>query len=322
MEVVKIRNVITRKVESMNLKEEIIIAISDVHLGYRDRENQDIFCNKESFNVFLRQIRDNALCNRLVICGDFLDMWRRDLAGVVLENADILNFLRDLKRSHNIEVNFVVGNHDYYLRRFKEEDFAYDFTFDQGLKLIDSRDKNVEYWFLHGDEFDFIQNEFFYDPLCLGDDNLGQLADLGWKLYLQTLGWFQRLIAFILGKKKDFNLVLLSAEERYKTNIITRTAGQPANLSIRVSSLTPDDFQLTEKNAYHFATEQEKLKFLVFGHTHKPFIHTGSNFNLVNTRSWVNHPQSPESNTYVRIHNQQATLCSFANQRQKEYSIH
>ena len=79
----EVKKIGARKISVNNLKDEKIIAVSDVHLGYNE-------CNKNEFNSFINNIDENN-CNRLVICGDFLDMWRRETVGVVLENIDKLN---------------------------------------------------------------------------------------------------------------------------------------------------------------------------------------------------------------------------------------
>ncbi|MGP8331891.1 MAG: metallophosphoesterase, partial [Methanosarcinaceae archaeon] len=67
-----------------------IIVVSDVHLGYKN-------CNKKDFNDFLDELNKRNDLNNIVICGDFIDMWRRDLVGVMLENADIFVKLDNLQ---------------------------------------------------------------------------------------------------------------------------------------------------------------------------------------------------------------------------------
>ncbi|UCG04087.1 MAG: UDP-2,3-diacylglucosamine diphosphatase [Candidatus Heimdallarchaeota archaeon] len=285
-----------------NLKDEKIIAVSDVHLGYSA-------CNKEDFDEFINGLRATK-CDRLVICGDFLDMWRRDPVGVTLENSDTLNRLKVLQDSENIEVNFVVGNHDFYLRHFKEGKFAYDFSFDRQLILADSNE-DVEYWFLHGDTFDIIQNEIFYDPLCLANDDAGKLAELAWQFYLQRLSWIQKIIKMLQGFKRNLLEPLKPAESRFTTDILELISKQPRNSPELAEMLTLDLFESTERKVIKWATNQEKLRILTFGHTHQPFVHVEGNVSIANTGSWVNSPGSRQTNTYVMIHKHQQSLWPF-----------
>jgi UDP-2,3-diacylglucosamine pyrophosphatase LpxH len=313
-----LRPIIAETIEIDQLKTQTIFAVSDVHLGYRDQRNQNILCNKAEFNTFLNEIRDKKLCNRLIICGDFLDMWRRDLAGVILENVDTLNLLYELKEFHEIDINFVVGNHDYYLRRFKEEDFAYEFSFHPGLKLVDSNEEKREYWFLHGDEFDFILNEIFYDPLCLANDDLGQLAEMAWQIYLQGLNWFERIINIIKGFQKALKEPLIPAETRFGKNVLDMILAQPRNSSVLMQLLGIDDFPPTEAEAIKWAKQQSNLSMLVFGHTHQPFVHIEGNKSIGNTGSWVT-ASNPERNlTYIMIKGHQQSLCTFTDKKRRK----
>ena len=67
--------------------EETIIAVSDMHLGFIDKSQDPIAIqfNKQDIKSFFEQIRDGVIqCNRLIICGDFFDMWRRYFAGIFI----------------------------------------------------------------------------------------------------------------------------------------------------------------------------------------------------------------------------------------------
>ena len=84
----------------------MIIAVSDVHLGY-DK------CNLNDFLRFLNEC-DSAGIDHLILLGDILDFWRKNNAEVVTEkkNAEILAKLAKLNVKN---IHYVVGNHDYYL---------------------------------------------------------------------------------------------------------------------------------------------------------------------------------------------------------------
>ncbi len=305
-----------RKIQVNNLRDENIIAVSDVHLGYRDKENKNIKCNKKEFNNFINSIKETE-CNRLVICGDFLDMWRRDPVGVILENVDTFNSLKELKESKNISINFVVGNHDFYLRHFKEGDYAYDFSFDRSIKITDANE-NREYWFLHGDKFDIIQNELFYDPLCLANDDVGQLAEMAWQIYLQGLSWWKKIWKIITRFGQNLVEPVKPAETRFETDLLSLICNQPSNSPEITKLLDLVKFPDVERNAIEWATNQEKLLTLTFGHTHKPFIHIEAGKSIANTGSWVNPTNPTPPNTYVKITEFQQTLWSFKDNKHKK----
>ncbi len=64
--------------------------VSDIHLGYKNAD-------KDAFNRFLDSLQDDTETTDLVLLGDIVDMWRRDAAGVFLENWDIVQKIINLK---------------------------------------------------------------------------------------------------------------------------------------------------------------------------------------------------------------------------------
>src|SRR5512136_2131277 len=73
-----------------------IIAVSDVHLGFKI--DGVSYSNKAEFDLFLKDVVDKLNKNDFfVMCGDILDLWRRDMAGVMIENADTLQKFREIK---------------------------------------------------------------------------------------------------------------------------------------------------------------------------------------------------------------------------------
>ena len=118
----------------------VTVCVSDVHLGYRH-------CRREAFLRFLEALAGWREVGRLVLLGDIMDMWRRDMAGVVLESAPVLSRLVAL--SSRIRVYYVAGNHDYHLGGLRN--FNYPFSFSRKLTL---REGGVVYRFSHGYEFD------------------------------------------------------------------------------------------------------------------------------------------------------------------------
>jgi UDP-2,3-diacylglucosamine pyrophosphatase LpxH len=179
------------------------IVVSDVHLGYKK-------CNKKDFNAFLEYLSKREDINHIVICGDFLDMWRRDLAGVVLENADIFDKLQNLQNKlQNLQkpgmtVDYVAGNHDYHVSKFKN--FGYQFAFHDELSLTMD---GIKYKFLHGYEFDRGQDKIYFDALCYSTDEVGDIADNAWEIYNRGKSWWRRISGFFKKGKDMRNLKTL-----------------------------------------------------------------------------------------------------------------
>src|SRR3989442_1202698 len=70
--------------------EMVIVVTSDQHLGYSNSNVNDFF----KFLVYILERKD---VTDFVILGDFVDMWRRDISGIFLENHDILEKILDIK---------------------------------------------------------------------------------------------------------------------------------------------------------------------------------------------------------------------------------
>lgn len=246
-----------------------IVAVSDVHLGFK-------LCKKDNFNSFLDWLRTREDVKHLVICGDFLDMWRRDLAGVILENAETLSKLQNLQPK--IKVHYVAGNHDHHVRALKN--FDYQFEFSKELSLAGG---DVAYRFLHGYEFDPTQNPLYFDALCYTTDELDDILSEAWKIFTSEKKWWERVFSFIVKGKAmgEMERMLTKPKERLK-----------------------DIIDVVEKNACQAVKENEVL---LFGHTHEPFINKKEN--VANCGSWQSDTSPP--NTYVEIKDEKIALKVF-----------
>ena len=133
-----------------------IIAVSDVHLGYMNASKMESFSDKKSFVSFLDGLAGRDDITDFVICGDLLDMWRRDMVGVTIENLDILS--RFQKLASKMKVHYMAGNHDYHIRYLTR--FPYPFGFTECIdprKGIALQDGGKTFLFKHGYDF---------EPLC------------------------------------------------------------------------------------------------------------------------------------------------------------
>jgi UDP-2,3-diacylglucosamine pyrophosphatase LpxH len=131
--------------------------ISDVHLG-----------TKKSQADKLLEVLKNYEFERLIIVGDFIDLtslkrkfyWKEDHSTVIQK---ILRFSRK-----GVKVDYIIGNHDYYLRGLIKEqniNIGEIFICDE---LIYKTIKDESIYICHGDQFDgFIRmHPFLYS---LGD---------------------------------------------------------------------------------------------------------------------------------------------------------
>ena len=84
-----------------------VVVTSDHHLGYANAD-------KTAFNAFLDNLSQESDVTHMVLLGDVVDMWRRDAAGVFLEQHDTVAKLLALK-SKGVQVFYVAGNHDYHV---------------------------------------------------------------------------------------------------------------------------------------------------------------------------------------------------------------
>ncbi len=126
---------------------EKAIVTSDQHLGY-EGDSKSTGSNSTDFRNFLEYLSTREDVKHLVILGDFIDMWRRDVSGLFLEYHEFVDKLIDLQK--NMEVRFVAGNHDYHL--LKLEDHHYPFKFEKEITTFNLG--TTKYRLRHGWEYD------------------------------------------------------------------------------------------------------------------------------------------------------------------------
>jgi UDP-2,3-diacylglucosamine pyrophosphatase LpxH len=275
------------------------------------KDKSQIYSNKEDLIDFLMNIKNNEiLCDFLIINGDFFDMWRRDLGGVIYENSDILELLKSIENKGITKITILIGNHDYYLRNFKQNLFDYKFDIRKDLLLKD-KNNNIDYCYItHGDGFDAIQNPIFYDFLCFSNDNMGILADEAWKRFTDTLNFFSKLKLIFSSLFSKLKKMTDSAEERFTIDILNIFSKIQKNSPTLSRNVKISEFPTTEYNAIKYAVDQRnKFKIMIFGHTHKPFIHTEGEKIIANTGSWVN--QGPKINNFIIINQNNVKLFTY-----------
>jgi UDP-2,3-diacylglucosamine pyrophosphatase LpxH len=264
----------------------VILAVSDVHIGYEK-------ANVEEFNRFLMAVSCRTDVSRLVILGDLIDMWRRDVSGLFLENRRTIELLLELKRK--IAVNYIVGNHDYHLRKLVGESYPLKFERAKHYCIRDTSGE-VTYVFKHGWEFDFEQCPPVMEYLCMNlSNNPGVIRSGFW-------GW---ITSHHNASKCVTKAIKANVKGRY--NFFTRKNHRTLYLS---SLQTPASQRQSHGFTVVETIARDSLKpgeVLVFGHTHRPLV--SEDRRLVNTGSWVN--EGEIANTYVELDGRKVRLMQF-----------
>jgi UDP-2,3-diacylglucosamine pyrophosphatase LpxH len=239
-----------------------IVAFSDVHLGY-DRTDYDHFME------FLQELQNRDDLADVVIVGDLVDLWRRDIVG--LEFA-LSKYVEELKRLQNkVNVHYVLGNHDFHVGYLKNHDYPLK---PQSSLTIERFGYTVR--FLHGHQCDPLQNILgpnTSEILCwtLSDD-VGEAKSRLWDLF---------------GTKSKL------PKEEFEANVESLMRPPEDERRIQAFGL-PADFVDCIK-AYLKVTEEKE--FIVFGHTHEPFIDVNSR--VANTGCWIK--GANPANTYFEF---------------------
>ena len=253
----------------------MIIATSDVHLGYSKSD-------KASFTRFLDWVAIQEDVTDLVLAGDILDFWRRDMVGVTIENADVIAKLINVGRG-GVKVHYVAGNHDYAVRHL--EIFKNRLKFSTRVVLVED---DVVYRFIHGWEMDPDQNPAFFDAMCYSNDAWGRRADRIWDVYLKWIDTPRKRIVAWLQQwwaKRDMEEMMKPPEERGFVQMYDAIA------SPLISSMIVTD------------------EALIYGHTHVPCIIESEN--QANCGSWVDDGKNGMRNTYVVIDGNEVQLRRF-----------
>ena len=264
----------------------VIIAVSDVHIGY-DK------ANVSEFNRFLEEISHRSDVSRLVILGDLVDMWRRDVSGLFLENHRTVELLLNLKQK--IAVNYIVGNHDYHLRKLVGDSYPFKFEREKHYCIRDSSGE-ATYVFKHGWQYDFEQCPPVMEYLCLNLSNNPGVVRSGFWGWITSHHGASKCVkkavkANVQGRYNFFTKYKQS--KKYLTSLQTPACERQSRGFTVVESLARDSLKPGE--------------ILVFGHTHRPFV--SEDRRLVNTGSWVNEGET--NNTYVEIDGRNIRLMQF-----------
>ncbi len=260
----------------------MIVVVSDMHLGYR-------YSNEGLFRKFVNEIVANPKVEHFILMGDILDMWRRDPLKLLIDYKDIFEKLEEINNSGR-EVHLVVGNHDYHTIELKE-DFQTKYDLDVTMDMILTCGAQG-YYFIHGYQFEYPYDlelyQEFANVLCMKDDKTGGELDTLWEFWKVVLS---------LRRKVPLS-------KRIRSGVNLKDALLKDALDFPEKRLSEEDLDKIEKEAIKMR-ENNKSQFdddyMVYGHTHRPFVDTGNC--LANSGSWVSDPDNPSvaKNTYLVI---------------------
>lgn len=250
----------------------MIVAVSDIHLGY-DKSNKEDFLN------FLEKNKKREI-DHFVILGDLFDFWRENNAKIIMDNDDVLAKLDEL----NTNIHYIAGNHDYYILNLNERYENYPFDVSKSLRLKDNGNK---FYFTHGYELEVLLNfepmtledyEKFSEKMCFSEDRVKETASNLWGFLEENREIFNNL----------WDKIKKTPPEREKMDKIR-------------------DFALTHGKNLILGMKTDET--LIFGHTHKPFINREKK--VANTGSWVDELPRSGQNSYIEISDGQMELKSF-----------
>jgi UDP-2,3-diacylglucosamine pyrophosphatase LpxH len=242
---------------SISTSSKVVVA-SDQHLGYANSDSS-------TFLGFLDSVNKRSDIGTLVILGDFIDMWRRDVSGLFFAYWGATQKLVAL--SSKIKVVLVAGNHDYHALKLEDHEYPFQFLPDYSISS-----GGTTYEFKHGWEFDLEQQPLIMELLCY---NLSDSAGADRTAIYNA----------VTGIKGDLEKIfgLHGGIDAYLNHI---TKNPEARLQPTLSDV--------ERRAFESVGKGE---ILIFGHTHRPFV--SSDGRVANSGSWVT--DSPLHDTYVEL---------------------
>jgi UDP-2,3-diacylglucosamine pyrophosphatase LpxH len=115
-----------------------IAVVSDIHLG-------SFGSNAKLVNKYLRSIKPK----KLILNGDIIDAWNIKFFFFPISHLETLRIIKDMAEE-GVEVHYVTGNHDDFLRKFSN-------TSQGNLHLVDRLELEIDgekVLIVHGDQFD------------------------------------------------------------------------------------------------------------------------------------------------------------------------
>ena len=252
----------------------MIVAVSDIHLGTEHLDSVDP--DRAEFKQFLRYLKADLQPTHFVLNGDIEDFWRRDMRTLTRENYDVFVLLNEMRDS-GIEVHYVLGNHDWYARKDvgirreqhgeMEKGWYYDNEYVKDLTITTD---GTTYTFMHGHQFDPIQDPWYFDKLAvISTDSIGATFHEKWALFGEVDG--------ITGV---FQAILKLVSDRISHGAWDNRVGEMDRCA--------HDHDLDEhpRPARRYVEGHAGIDWLCIGHTHCAGIRDDTN--VANSGAWLN----------------------------------
>jgi UDP-2,3-diacylglucosamine pyrophosphatase LpxH len=236
----------------------MIISVSDVHLGEEGYLEQD-----RQFSKWLDFIRKDVLKNggHLVLLGDIFDFWRKDSLQILQEYEDAIGKLFEFPS--NVDIHYVVGNHDFYMSEIPEYFNASPFEFFGSTAEIT---EGQTFRFVHGYQLEVMTNPYTKDM----------------KMYeslARRLSYHSGLTGQVASGLWQVICSLTQAESEYISSMLKDPASRLTGKSKAGEKVTA----LAKSNCRHLLLGGT-FDWLVYGHTHNTFLDIYSR--TINTGSW------------------------------------
>ncbi len=236
----------------------MIIAVSDVHLGEEGFQEQD-----RQFSSFIDYTKNTLLMGGgdLILLGDIFDFWRGDSVKILKEYSGIIEKL--LNFPSNINIHYLVGNHDFYISEIPE--YFNELPFRSFGKSMRIKDVHC-FRFIHGYQLEVMTNPYTKD--------MSLYESLARKLSYH---------AGITGHAASDIWSVLTSLTQIEGKYISSMLKSPS------SRLSGEHQSLDRIGAFSRSESRQFIlggtfDWLVYGHTHHPFIDEESR--TINTGSW------------------------------------
>lgn len=228
-----------------------MVVISDVHIG-------SFGCHAEELNIYLKSINPK----KIILLGDIIDGYVFDKKNFNKHQVQFFRIILDFIKK-NVEVYYLTGNHDDFLRQFDDFEIM---NFKKVDKLVlEINDK--KYWFFHGDVFD-----------------------------ISMKGTFGKLATSFGGKAYDLIIIF----NRWLNVILKKMGKSPFSLSKKIKDNVKKAVKFVsdfEKISCEHAINQ-KYDFVINGHIHQPQIKEFKNEKgsvvYMNSGDWIENLSSLE----------------------------
>lgn len=275
------------------------VILSDLHIG--DMSDADDFYtsgNFEKFISFLEFIKNDEEVEKIVIAGDFFELWQCKVEKILQMYVDLWKVFLKLKETGK-KIIYIPGNHDslpFAKLVYKATPFPFGpiqltdkYDIDEEKKLIFPYyfEKNI--WIEHGHRFD----KYNRDVSTLAGGFQGVLG----RFIAKAIGVIERMGAKDIDEQLE-NLMdgIKGVWKKLKDKFSSPFYKVAGNLQSYVTPASKDyrgDFKEYDEEGSIFLGEKlidkgyEKV-FVVLGHTHKPkVVQINKKIIYANSGSWV-----------------------------------